>query len=149
MDKYNLELLYTIIFGLTFGWMGNQMLKDIFPLGIGDVFKSGFGGFIIKLLIVGFTFLFSSLGFLVSIKIIKSMNDQIFLIQLCDIVILLALACTPWLAYHITRIVFKPFTNLYNWNSLLNNVDVLFIFFYIVSLSLVILVRKLFVIIMR
>jgi hypothetical protein len=125
------------MFGLTFCWMGNQMLATIFPLGIGHLLKSGFWSFIFRLCIVGLTFLLSAFGFLMTLKFLKLMVSQQFIIQLLNMIMLLALSCIPWLAYHISRIVFKPFTNFYHWKSIINNVDVLFIFSYLISFAFV------------
>ena len=149
MNNTNAELLYTILFALTFGWMGNQMLSDIFPIGIGEILKNGFGNFLIRLLIVGFTFLLSAIGFLLALKYVKIIDSNLFFIQLFDLVILLALSCIPWFSYHIIRIIFKPITRIYEWKSILVNVDVLFVSFYCISVSLVFLLKKLFMTIVK
>ena len=85
------------------------------------------GNFLIRLLIVGFTFLLSAIGFLLALKFVETINNNKFIIQVIDLIILLTLSCIPWFSYHIIRIIFKPITKLYEWKSTLLNVDLLFI----------------------
>lgn len=149
MNNLDTKLLFTILFALTFGWMGNQMLSDIFPIGIGEILKNGLGKFLIQLLIVGFTFLLSAIGFLLALKYVKIINNTKFIIQLFDLVIILTLSCIPWFSYHIIRIIFKPITKIYEWKSILLNVDVLFVSLYCISVSLIFFLKKLFMSIVK
>ena len=144
MNNLNVELLFIILFGVFLTWMISQMFATILPLGIGHLLKSGFWSFILRLCIVGLTFLLSAFGFLMTLKFLKSLVSKQFIIQLLNMIMLLALSCIPWLAYHISRIVFKPFTNFYHWKSIIYNDDVLFIFFYIILFAFVFILKWIF-----
>ncbi len=130
MEKRIAEILYTVMFGLCFSWMGSQMLKDILPLGTGHL-KVGIASFILRSAIIGTTFILSAITFLISISWCQNIKKETAIIDIFNIILVILNSLSPWLCYHIARILLKPFSgSLYKWDGYVNNVDVLFVLFY-------------------
>jgi len=126
------EILFTVFFGLCFGWMGNQMLKDIFPIGIGSLIRDGFWSFIPRLLIVSLTFILSSISFVFVIRFCSTLKSIHIFHDVLIVLALLVAAICPWAMYHLARIICRPIAyNLYVWEGWLRNVDVVFLAFYV------------------
>jgi hypothetical protein len=131
-DGKVLENLFVVMFGLCFAWMGTQMLQDIMALGVGEIYAHGVATFAVKALIVGLTFILSSIAFVNIVVFCNKIKCESTLVSYINVLIVMVLSASPWACYHIARIVTKPLAkDLYPWAGWLNNVDVIFIALYV------------------
>lgn len=136
------EELFIVLFGLCFGWMGTQMLKDLLPLGIGNAFRDGLWLFTVRFGVVALTFVLSALSFVIAVRLLDWASDRpdVFLFDFYNILLVVVLGATPWASYHIARIIVKPIerNRLYEWEGMLSNVDIVFLAAYIPVVGLLI-----------
>lgn len=143
-DGKVLENLFVVMFGLCFAWMGTQMLQDIMALGVGEIYAHGVTTFMVKALIVGLTFILSSIAFVNVVVYCNKIKCESTLVSYINVLIVMVFSASPWACYHVARIVIRPFAeNMYPWAGCLNNVDVIFISLYVPIVGITFVIRKL------
>lgn len=151
MEPKIAEMLFTILFGLSFSWMGSQMFKDMLPYGVGHVFCERLAKFAVRSIIVASTFLFSAVMFTFSMRLVGNIlsTNEYWLLDVLNILIIIVLSAGPKACYHLARMIMRPFaSDLYTWKgssreTWLINVDTIYIFLYLTAFITLWLIRKL------
>ncbi len=146
METKHIEMLFIVMFGVCFGFMGSVMLRSIPPSGVKIILHEGMLNFLPRAGIVCLTFFLSALAFIFSLKFSSNISSHSLVLDFLNVLIIIVFSASPWACYHISRIIFKPYIgDLYVWDSVIKNVDVIFILLYGSTLGILILIRKLFI----
>lgn len=143
MEPSIVGLLFSVLYGFQFNWVGTQMAKNITPLGVGQVFSEGIRKFIPRVLIVVLTIVFSACAFIYSIEFLLHTANTVnsHYMQIILICIVIALSYGPNSCYHLARLIMRPWVSkLDTWKgqqkeNWLKNVDTIFLAAHILSLA--------------
>jgi hypothetical protein len=107
MNRTVAEALLLGAYVSCFVWTVSVMLKELFPSGLGAIFRKPRKKMLFRVMAPACTLMLSLLTLLYSLRICRTLRARSIADELVDLMILLLLAISPWASYQLIKLLLK------------------------------------------
>ena len=142
MDSRIAEILFLVMFSLFLGFSITNVLKAIFPYGVGHVIKEGLAAFFIRAAFIGVMFCLVATVLVLGLRFCGTVEPSQFVGDILNVLVLMMMAMAAWLCDHVTRILFIPIQKKVNIREKeFKYVDIIFVVIYLGIIGSLLLAR--------